>query len=64
MSEIIARDRSSFRTITVQELHPTFGAAVSGVDFENTTDEQVAELHAALAKVSTIQDTSPSHQPA
>ncbi|KAK3321481.1 alpha-ketoglutarate-dependent 2,4-dichlorophenoxyacetate dioxygenase [Cercophora scortea] len=39
-----------FKTITVKELHPTFGAEVSGVDFENSTDEQFDEIVAAMAK--------------
>lgn len=42
---------SPFKTITVKELHPTFGAEIEGADFENTTNEQFEEIKAALAKV-------------
>lgn len=42
---------SPFKTITVKELHTTFGAEIEGADFENTTDEQFEEIKAALAKV-------------
>lgn len=41
-----------FKTITVKELHPTFGAEIQGVDFDNLPDEQFNEIKAALAKVS------------
>lgn len=40
-----------FKTITVKELHPTFGAEIEGVDFDNLTDEQFSEVKAALTKV-------------
>ena len=40
-----------FRTIEVKELHPTFGAEIRGVDFVNLSDEQLAEIKAAMAKV-------------
>ncbi|KAH8778506.1 hypothetical protein F5883DRAFT_215803 [Diaporthe sp. PMI_573] len=36
--------------LTVKELHPTFGAEIEGVDFENLSDAQFAEIKAALAK--------------
>ncbi|KAH8883813.1 alpha-ketoglutarate-dependent 2,4-dichlorophenoxyacetate dioxygenase [Thozetella sp. PMI_491] len=39
-----------FQTITVKELHPTFGAEVEGVDFENLSEAQLAEIKAAMAK--------------
>lgn len=42
---------SPFKTITVTELHPTFGAEIENVDFLNLSDEQFDELKAALAKV-------------
>ncbi|RFU35443.1 hypothetical protein B7463_g865, partial [Scytalidium lignicola] len=41
---------SPFKTITVKELHPTFGAEVEGVDFHNLSDEQFNEIVAAMAK--------------
>lgn len=37
--------------LTVKELHPTFGAEIEGVDFENLTEAQFAEIKAALSKV-------------
>lgn len=40
-----------FKTITVKKLHPTFGAEIEGVDFDNLTDEQFGEIKAALTKV-------------
>lgn len=42
---------SPFKTITVKELHPTFGAEIEGAKFDDTTDEQFEEIKAALAKV-------------
>ncbi|KAK6957123.1 hypothetical protein Daesc_002408 [Daldinia eschscholtzii] len=41
---------SPFKTITVKELHPTFGAEVSGVNFQDLSDEQFGEIIAAMAK--------------
>ncbi|KAI0169298.1 taurine catabolism dioxygenase [Hypoxylon sp. FL1284] len=41
---------SPFKTITVKELHPTFAAEVSGVNFQNLSDEQFEEIVAAMAK--------------
>jgi len=41
-----------FKTLTVKELHPTFGAEVSGIDFtQPVPDEQFQEILAAMAKV-------------
>lgn len=40
-----------FKTIEVKELHPTFAAEVSGVDFEHVSEEQFKEILAAMAKV-------------
>ncbi|KAF2187324.1 alpha-ketoglutarate-dependent 2,4-dichlorophenoxyacetate dioxygenase [Zopfia rhizophila CBS 207.26] len=39
-----------FKTITVKELHPTFGAEISGVVFPNPPEEQFNEILAAMAK--------------
>ncbi|KAF2098050.1 alpha-ketoglutarate-dependent 2,4-dichlorophenoxyacetate dioxygenase [Rhizodiscina lignyota] len=39
-----------FKTITVKELHPTFGAEIIGVNFPNPDEEQYREVLAALAK--------------
>lgn len=41
-----------FETITVKELHPTFGAEILGANFQNMSDEQLEEIKSALAKVS------------
>ncbi len=41
-----------FKTFTVRELHPTFGAELVGIDFQNVSDECVREIVAAMAKVS------------
>ena len=40
-----------FKTLTVKGLHPTFAAEVSGVDFQNLSEEQFQEILAAMAKV-------------
>jgi hypothetical protein len=40
-----------FKTFTVRELHPTFGAELVGVDFDNMTDDGLNEIIAAMAKV-------------
>jgi len=45
---------SPFKTFTVREIHPTFGAEVEGVDFQNLTDESFQEIIAAMAKVTNI----------
>ena len=45
---------SPFKTITVHELHPTFAAEVSGVDFQNVSEEQFSEIVAAMAKVNAM----------
>ncbi|KAI1440638.1 taurine catabolism dioxygenase [Annulohypoxylon stygium] len=41
---------SPFKTIQVKELHPTFGAEVSGVNFQDLSEEQFKEILAAMAK--------------
>ena len=40
-----------FKTISVKELHPTFGAEIQGVEFPNPSEEQFEEILAAMAKV-------------
>lgn len=45
---------SPFKTIAVKELHPTFGAEVSGVNFQDLSDEQFREIVSAMAKVNRI----------
>ncbi|KAK8062777.1 hypothetical protein PG997_014874 [Apiospora hydei] len=40
----------AFKTIDVKELHPTFAAEVTGVDFRDVSEEQFAEIVAAMAK--------------
>ncbi|KAI1396780.1 taurine catabolism dioxygenase [Hypoxylon fuscum] len=39
-----------FKTITVKELHPTFAAEVSGVNFQDLSEEPFGEIVAAMAK--------------
>ncbi|KAI0009349.1 taurine catabolism dioxygenase [Xylariaceae sp. FL0662B] len=41
---------SPFRTITVNELHPTFAAEITGVNFQGLSEEQFSEIVAAMAK--------------
>ncbi|KAK6837032.1 taurine catabolism dioxygenase [Apiospora arundinis] len=40
----------SSETIKVRELHPTFAAEITGVDFRDVSEEQFAEIIAAMAK--------------
>lgn len=43
---------SAFRHITITELHPTFGAEISGVDFSHPVEDDVfQEILAAIGKV-------------
>lgn len=42
----------TFKTISTKPLHPTFAAEVEGVDFSNISDETMAEILEAMAKVS------------
>lgn len=44
-------DDGGFKTFRVKELHPTFGAEIEGVDFPSPSNEQFAEILAAMAKV-------------
>ncbi|KAI0808560.1 alpha-ketoglutarate-dependent 2,4-dichlorophenoxyacetate dioxygenase [Xylaria sp. FL0064] len=46
----LVREEQPFETIEVTELHPTFGAEVKGVDFEDVSEEQFSEIMAAMAK--------------
>jgi len=39
-----------YKTLSVRELHPTFGAEVHGVDFQNLSEEGFQEIVAVLAK--------------
>lgn len=48
-------EEPEFKTLTIKKLHPTFGAEVEGVDFQNLSDEQFNEIFAAMAKVSVQQ---------
>jgi alpha-ketoglutarate-dependent 2,4-dichlorophenoxyacetate dioxygenase len=47
----LVQDERPFKTIEVKKLHPTFAAEVSGVDFDNVSEEQFSEILAAMAKV-------------
>lgn len=40
-----------FETITVKELHPSYGAEIIGADFHNLSDNQLQEIKSAMAKV-------------
>lgn len=42
---------NQFKTLTVRELHPTFAAEVSGVNFNDVPEEQFSEILEAMAKV-------------
>jgi alpha-ketoglutarate-dependent 2,4-dichlorophenoxyacetate dioxygenase len=44
-----------FRTISIKELHPSFGAEVLEADFQNMSEEQFREIKAAMAKVCPLQ---------
>lgn len=50
MPGLLIRD-TPFKTIKVKELHPTFGAEVEGVDFNNLSEETLQEILSAMAKV-------------
>lgn len=56
MSSILTKD--TYDTISIEELHPTFAAEVRGVDFQNLSDTQLAEILAALAKVGKLRISS------
>jgi hypothetical protein len=48
--------RSTFEHITISELHPTFGAEISGVDFSHPVEEKVfQEILTAMSKVGSTQ---------
>lgn len=51
MPGLVKDEEQPFKTIEVKKLHPTFAAEVSGVDFENVSEEQFSEILAAMAKV-------------
>lgn len=44
-------EEPEFKTLTIKPLHPTFGAEVEGVNFQNLSDEQFQEILLAMAKV-------------
>lgn len=47
----------TFNRITVTELHPTFGAEISGVDFSRPVEDDVfQEIQAAISKVGTSRE--------
>lgn len=49
MPGVLLRD-TPFKTITVKELHPSYGAEIAGADFVNMSEEQFQEIRAAMAK--------------
>lgn len=52
-------EEPEFKTITVEKLHPTFGAEVRGVNFQDLSDEQFNEIFAAMAKVRIPRESLP-----
>ncbi|KAF2651587.1 alpha-ketoglutarate-dependent 2,4-dichlorophenoxyacetate dioxygenase [Lophiostoma macrostomum CBS 122681] len=46
----LVQERGPFKTLTIKELHPNFGAEVTGVDFPNPSEEQFEEILQAMAK--------------
>ena len=49
-----------FETISIKELHPTYGAEVIGANFQNMSDKQFTEIRAAMAKVPLIIPLEPT----
>ncbi|KAH9866570.1 hypothetical protein J1614_008260 [Plenodomus biglobosus] len=45
---------TQFKTFSVTELHPTFGAEIQGVEFPDPSEEQFEELLRAIAKVTAL----------
>ena len=41
----------SSQSLEIKELHPTFGAEITGLNLKECTDDQFQELLAAMAKV-------------
>ncbi|KAI0429060.1 alpha-ketoglutarate-dependent 2,4-dichlorophenoxyacetate dioxygenase [Xylaria sp. FL1042] len=50
MPGLVREEEQPFKTIEVEELHPTFGAEIKGVDFEDVSEGQFSEIMAAMAK--------------
>jgi alpha-ketoglutarate-dependent 2,4-dichlorophenoxyacetate dioxygenase len=50
MPGLVATDQGVC-SITIKELHPTYGAEIRGADFQNMSDEQFQDIKAAMAKV-------------
>jgi len=52
MPGVLVKDSTVFDHIKVKELHPTFAAEISGVDFSNPLkDEVFEEIQSAVTKV-------------
>jgi alpha-ketoglutarate-dependent 2,4-dichlorophenoxyacetate dioxygenase len=47
----LVTQNAPFQTISIRELHPSFGAEVLDADFQNMSEEQFQEIKAAMAKV-------------
>jgi hypothetical protein len=56
MPGVLLQD-TPFKTITIKELHPSYGAEVVGADFSNMPKEQFQEIRAAMAKVLQLEHT-------
>ena len=51
MPGLVKEEEQPFKTIEIKKLHPTFAAEVSGVNFEDMSEEQFSEIIAAITKV-------------
>jgi hypothetical protein len=52
MPGLVEEDQSNFDLISITEIHPTFGAEVSGVDFSKAIPKETFDqIRAASAKV-------------
>jgi hypothetical protein len=55
LSNMALAQSYNFKTLSIKELHPTFGAEVSGVDFsQNIPDDVFEEILKAMAQVHAV----------
>ncbi|TGJ86403.1 hypothetical protein E0Z10_g2377 [Xylaria hypoxylon] len=50
MPGLVQEEERPFKTFEVKELHPTFAAEITGVNFDDVSEEQFSEILAAMAK--------------
>ncbi|KAF2965101.1 hypothetical protein GQX73_g8488 [Xylaria multiplex] len=50
MPGLVQEEKQPFKTFQVKELHPTFAAEITGVSFDDVSEEQFSEILAAMAK--------------